>query len=646
MRFRKSIEQDNRFEGFAAYLRGRLGNTNDTRQLFRAVVAMNEDLARSPLWRSDVEEPPKPRVPPGFPWITVVLGSGATGSGLRDDGLPLARRIAGFPALLDGPHPLPDGLAHGELAQHFARALVKERIDEPWPDVDGADTLIMLTGSEATDRRELATAQLVLAVALLTRLHHEVMASQMTPVPRWEDDDSREVNKDLRRSRLLDVALAEPAEALLEEMTQANDLKHPVNALLEDRLEELRQGRVASLASIRLLTECCWYFLVRGCLNYPGWSDVMLGLTFGFDPPIPHQDGRARPLFPSVLSSDLELEEQYRDVTRASWAARTSSAEKSSTLHDAVAQVLVHQAALQGRNPGPGTLPLASAFVTGFDLELELALLAAGQPFVLAVPAFVEAEGGVNNSEVSVVWLGRVVESPPEEGAELPIFSDGSWFLLSGAPQFGTTEDHHRNLPVVVRLAGCPAVSLPDLASDRTLHQRVSELVPADIGTRSAPARRPTVQYRLHPAFVLDEYMASVLGATENFLDHLEHARLGLPRWITGAPGGVNARFARFWLVLGAQLSDSSIRQRIVAQITSPSLHSASPSARPERTGLIVNRRIGRLDGLVMQWQGFDIVRDRCEELTDQLLHYVEHLGHLNLRCEPGRSCGTARNRT
>jgi hypothetical protein len=182
---------------------------------------------------------------------------------------------------------------------------------------------------------------------------------------------------------------------------------------------------------------------------------------------------------------------------------------------------------------------------------------------------------------------------------------------------------------------------LPELAADPVLRRQVVEIVDGVAGMPGAgsPEDDDGAAIALHPAFVLDEYVAGVLGATESFLDHVDNARLGLPRWITGTPGGVNAQFARFWLVLGSQLSDSSIRQRVVAHLTSPALNAPAPDIRPARTGLIVNRRLGRLDCRLMQWQGFDVVEDRCETLSDHLDHYTAHLDNVDVRCDPERRC-------
>jgi hypothetical protein len=636
IKFRRSIGEigqlkfDSDLDDFLAHY---VRDKGTGRHLTQVVTLLNGEFSRMLSKRAPRGQVAPPAVPPGFPWVTVVLGSGSVDTGLREGGAPLRRRVARIRELLNVGNRLPDGLRRGELAGRFAEALIRERIGQDWdPDEPSSEP------NDQVEPLDAATGQLILAVALLTRLHHEAMATLMAPVPRWEDEQGLPIDVDLRRWPELELALADPAREVLGSLVDSAELADPVVALLEERIGELTGRQVVSLASLRLLTECCWYYLVRGCLTQPGWSDLMLDLTMEFDPPIPHQDGRARPLYESVSRPAEQLAEQYRDVTKASWSARLQQGEdRRPTLHDQVAAVLRRQAALQGRNPGPGTVPLASAFVTGFDLELELALIADRQSFVLALPAFVEMTD--RPEEVSVVWLGRVVDVTDSPGAgELPIFQAGSWLLLSGASQFGRTEAHHRHLPVVVRLTGCPAIALPDLAEDPILRRHVVEMVGGVVGAlpthgHEAPASR------LHPAFVLDEYVAGVLGATESFLDHVDNARLGLPRWITGTPGGVNAQFARFWLVLGSQLSDSSIRQRVVAHLTSPALNAPAPDIRPARTGLIVNRRLGRLDCRLMQWHGFDIVEDHCEALSHHLEHYTAHLDNVDVRCDPEKRC-------
>ena len=71
-----------------------------------------------------------------------------------------------------------------------------------------------------------------------------------------------------------------------------------------------------------------------------------------------------------------------------------------------------------------------------------------------------------------------------------------------------------------------------------------------------------------------------------------------------------------------------------MAHLTSPALNTPLPDVRPKRMGLIVNRRLGRLDSRLMQWQGFDIVKDRCETLSDHLDHYAAHLDNVDVRCD------------
>jgi len=267
--------------------------------------------------------------------------------------------------------------------------------------------------------------------------------------------------------------------------------------------------------------------------------------------------------------------------------------------------------------------------VTGFDLELELALLAIRQPFVLAVPVLVAKN--LYDPEVSMLWLGQLVNPTiTEPGHELSALRSTKSFVLSGFDQFGRSERHHRDVPVVVRLTGCPAIPAPSTEHDYNLRLEVCKILGWTDGSMGPPTEAP----HLRSLFVLDEYVSSALGTIESYLDHLDDARLGLPRWVLGTPGGVNARFARFWLVIGAQLGDNSIRQRIVAQLAAAVVSSPEPAVRARRTGLVVNRRIGPLDGRLMQWQGFDIVRGLAKQLLPHLDHYSLHLRQPQVRCD------------
>lgn len=571
------------------------------------------------------------RVPAGFPWITPVLGSGTVREALKDGGAPLRRRVHEFATLL-GDEPLPEGVPRDELAVRFAEALIEERLPESW------DRQGPLGVSQQVDPLERPTALLVLCAAILTRLRDEVAAASVSPVPRWDDDRRRAISDSGPSAPELAKAFQAPAISALKELQQdlaIRSIERGVVRLVEDLLNAVVEDRLPTMAEVRLLTECAWFYLVRDCLTSPGWSDLLLELSLNHLR-IPHQEGRARPLSTRIDRSADQIMRQYRTVAEESWKSRLSGT-LASPVHDDVAAMLIAQARLQATNPGPFTVPLASAFVTGFDLELELALVDAGQSFVLAIPAL--ASSTYEAATGSLVWLGFVIDaSKVKRASPLAAFDRAEAIVLSGCDQFGHTAKTHRDLPVVVRLTGCPAVGLPVKGTNPGLYARVAELVGWGA---EAPAGAS-----LEPIFVLDEYVAGILASMEIFLDHLDDARLGLPRWIAGTPGGVNSRFTRFWLVMGAQLSDTSIRQRLVAQLAasamnSPARRSVGSDARGDSglTGLVVNRRIGPLDGRIMQWQGFDIVQDECENLAPHLRHYTDHLKFPGFRFAHAGGC-------
>jgi hypothetical protein len=629
--FRSTLQMDERLNSrpdLDEYLRIYLGAQHRNMHLTQVITQLNSSIYDH--FRGSQHG----RVPAGFPWITPVLGSGTVDRGLADGGATLRHRLAEITRVF-GDDSLPDGLTKAELTTHIANVLIKGRINTSW-DPTGPS----FPSPTANDALVRPTALLLLAVALLTRLHDEAMATEMVPVPRWEEEPV--VGSDRRSGRWaeIEIALRAPAEEVLRELCEWHDRDDlpdgsafgaGVLALIRARHEEVKGATIVSLANLRLLTECAWYYLTREFLTYPGWSDVMLELTVDHRT-IPHQDGHARPLYDRLSRQAREhIQSRYWGVASESWRMRMSAdaREQQPSIHDRIATVLQFQARLQATNRGPAAVPAPAAYVTGFDLELELALLAIRQPFVLAVPVLVARER--SDPEVSMLWLGQLVDpTATEPGDELSALLATRNFVLSGFDQFGRSEQHHRGLPVVVRLTGCPAIPAPSTEDDYDFRLQVCRILGWTDGSTGPPKETP----QLLSLFVLDEYVSSALGTIESYLDHLDDARLGLPRWVIGTPGGVNARFARFWLVIGAQLGDNSIRQRIVAQLAAAVATSPEPAVRAKRTGLVVNRRIGPLDGRLMQWQGFDIVRGLAEHLLPHLDHYSLHLNQPQVRCD------------
>jgi hypothetical protein len=129
-------------------------------------------------------------------------------------------------------------------------------------------------------------------------------------------------------------------------------------------------------------------------------------------------------------------------------------------------------------------------------------------------------------------------------------------------------------------------------------------------------------------ALLLDEYAAMQQTAAEFFNYRPDQAtqnevRYGLPIEITG----VDARFfARFWTVMGVQVGDSGVRYRLTSQMMSPTMGSGPLRMVPDRSGVVINRRMNSAVRDLLYWYGFDVVKARSEDFLADLDHYVKHL--------------------
>lgn len=636
--------------------------TGDYRKLFDVIAATNEAMNK-PYQKlkkraqgaasTDLLTVP---VEPGFPWVTLVLGSGCLDERSMSDRATVSAHLSAIAACLADEPLLADGSSPAELAATFAASLLLDRLgsdDEPAqtePDAPSA--------AEEVPTIDGRTARFLLLTALLTRFFHEAKALQNDALPRWGDDPA---HLPAGNQLSLEVAHAtlDPALRLLETLKaetrdrQAGD--RPDERALAQLLEDLSVSlgrRELSVTNLRVTTECAWYVLVRDVLPYPGWSDLLLWLSLRQKPPITSSAGRPRPTYTKVSEASDPIQKRYLEATRRSWRRRLERpGDDALTFHDEAARVLRGQAALRKGNPISYALPVASAFVTTFDLELEMALL--GQPdprpFVIAMPVYLRTVSIDDDDDgpqegVSMRWLGCLVESRTDPDGGSPAFEDlaalmqpKKWFVLSGYSGFGKWGDDYADHPVIVRLTGCPLIDLPGIDDEEFEEARGALLDRAE----------PGQVFEIEPALLLDEYAAMMQTAVESFLDHQDDVRLGLPRWISGVPGGENARYARFWLVTGVQMADTSIRQRLVGQLSSPALTTAPPRRPADRAGLVVNRReLDPMEAHLLGWHGFDVAKASCLALSAQLADYAGHLERLAPRPEPRPRFETARRTT
>jgi hypothetical protein len=589
----------------------------------------------------------------GYPWITLVLGSGCLeagqdigGTGIRD----VPERVE---TLLSDQPPLPDGTNAAKFARAFAESLIADRLGSGGGSSDPLPQPSHL--SKASDRVTTETALLLLCTALLTRLYHLASASQPDALSR-AGRDRVVLRKGVAGSAELRTDALEPALKLLadlrantesaqawsaEPVEEAHDNQVLLQALeaIDHSLNSVR-GAGLKIVDVQLLTELCWYSLTRGTAVYPGWSDLLLHLSTRHSPPLLDR-WQPRPAFDDIDSACKLVEQRYRSVTRASWDQLVASDESErERFYSTAALLLREQAKLRAASPKSGVTqpPIASAFVTSFDLELEMALWRSStEPFVVAVPLNLLQD--VDEPQAlhlaSVCWLACIVRpdhslSPAEQLDQLCKPAESDWFVLSGQVGY---ELVYGNYPVVVRLSGSPLMSVPQLWKAggewndlcRELLDQISVPPPKE------PADAFNPELRLAHVALLDEYSAMQHAAAEFYIyqsgtDVNERRRSGLPLAIAGTQ---TSAFARFWMMMGVQVSDSSIRYRFASQLAVPRNMDgrlASAIKNPKRAGMVVNWRTDDTVRDLLGWYNFDVVIDRCESFQEDLQHYLRHL--------------------
>lgn len=628
----------------------------------------------------------------GFPWPTPVLGSGCLA--IESDSAVSAQSLAEGVRRQLGTRPTPSGYqSPAEVAGDFVQHMFRDRVrpsdvarptDGGYP-AGGPDD----RRAEAQDV-SLRAALLILVAARLTRFYHLIKADQLQPPSRWEGEsvvyDAATANAYAQNIRWSSIGpiMEELDEVIGLFQTPDEDHGPAVSALVSRVLREVRsgfrgEGHCSQLRQdhLRLMTELAWQFLTVRTDIYPGWTDTMLWLLL--------QEGGAatrslfakrRPLFRDVTTVEEAISRLLMPSTAASFE-RSLDADPTprTAFYDAVAALLLAQAAAgekreadrrEGRSvggPDQGIgFPPATAFVTSFDLELEMALWRAGEPFSVVLPVHVHQESG----RAALIWLVGDVEPTrqrraADELAALRTGVEGSWRIAMEG--MGSSIGHR---PIVVRLAGSPLMELPRqgvIASDL---ERVGMPI-----TRAGD--RWTTQL-LH-AVTVDEYTALQRSAAEHASHHAKPRdadvkRSSLPRSFIGNDGsGVR----RYWLVLGVQVADSAVRYQLFNQLYrgvteseptaaaragrpaagresappgSSMFGAPPPGAQPQPEGdgdeeeaadlimggLAINHRIDDDDAALLYWLEFSIVQDDCARFIADLDHYRCHIEHPHSR--------------
>lgn len=375
----------------------------------------------------------------GFPWLTPVIGSGClelpiTTNFTAERLAQLVRdRAEDVMPAVGGPG-APGLEAIALFAAEFTRELVNTRTSEAQrAPVEGQ------SDPEVTD---LAVRMVVLA-ALLTRFFYLVRARSGTALSRWEDDVAKLPYASRTEESASVRVLASPRKvaALATEMIWAvtddlddADMSPSVRGATSTLLATIREGLRAPsgkrdtpttlrLDHLRLVTELAWYFLHERSPVYPGWTDLLIRMMLQEGESAHEASGRPRPRFTTIGELPTVVEHLLSDVTEKSWGFYEPTSDDPPSTRDrlylAVADVLWAQSdALRGMSKEERRkLPIASAFVTSFDLELDMALLAtsAGRTFYVAVPVHVLETKDSNDA--AFCWLV----------AEVGPLGDGPW---------------------------------------------------------------------------------------------------------------------------------------------------------------------------------------------------------------------------
>ena len=574
----------------------------------------------------------------GIPWVTPVLGTGCLSASDGNEAVAIASLPSTVAEAASSWGRLPDGTAKRDAVQEFAHALLCAKLG-------GEETTGEARGgaSDPTDRTLAAYA--LLCAYLLARLYFEVGA--LLSGPKQASSVPLEFDKRIDGPTPLGAEtfdkLARPLLQALEDMkTAAVQLsKSPVNgADNESRASivekfanviahDLTDRRPKVLGTdVDLMAEIAWLFMTEGTSQYPGWSDLLVLLGFAFD------STNRRHLWPHLTNLNTArsvLESELARTTAISWQTRfpDSQGEISSTrdrLYDTVADLLIAQAHMQPPRRdrhsdanGTDACPAAVAFITSFDLELEMALLAKRQRFALVMPFYVQVVG--SEPAGGYVWLRTTIEAPDTHRALTEedicrVRTPQQWELVGGNI---AAQDEREDIPIVVRLTGSPLVAGPDLSD------RVQE------GWAVKLSERLGGSSRLMGTVVVDEHTALQQWAAD--LGMLKTAtsvkdRLGLPAsYLSGMDEDTDARF---WLLLGTQLNDDAVRQRIAATIAASNLRGMIGGAvgrtkLPQRTGVVVNMRTTPRQRDVFLWQGLDVVRGTYADVVPALEHAADH---------------------
>jgi hypothetical protein len=638
-----------RFDDRMSYLQGRAGEVSNPQlcQVMERMVGGLELREKALgdaklLGQRRVAGGPHANLDPnwvGLPWLTPVLGSGClelpddpalTPEALADNVRRHIRAALGSQEdeRVAGADPF------SERAARFAEELATDRLNlgrgrprSPRP--SGPPTAA--ERPPAQDEGDTLAARVVLVACLLTQFFYRVKGASSSPLRRWNEDRATlskglfslvDVMQDVVRPSLDQIELVRGAlsdkPSLLEK-----GLDRPVCSVLYDVYRGLeRREPSLTFAHLRLVTDMAWYVLTRGTTIYPGWSDLLLGLMLR-EPRDggPQSFPRTRPRLLNLHSVPKGVANLYMPPTTRSWntafglqASETTPSDQSSTpsepltgrdrLYGRVADVLWAQTralrATDGQDgpspravPGPmppttSPLPPASAFVTSFDIELDMALWLRAieadtpadrgssnghsdeerplAPFFVVVPVHVLRHA--EDEHAALCWLRGQIE--PDRNLSLAeqlrqIMRPKKWTLLT--PSLDPRE--LLGGPHVVHLSGCPLFELPK-RGDPAVRKLIEALREVHVRIEDPDS------ICLEHAVTVDEYLAfrqaevELLWSAHKARSKEDRRSRGLHPFLLASSRSPSdaGQNPRFWTAFGVPVADAGVRHRIVSQFT------------------------------------------------------------------------------
>lgn len=631
-------------------------------------------------------------------WLTPILGSGCAQSSILD----VVNKVINSPV---------DSARFAKIDQEemksFARDLVGHRLGEN-PSGNHVE-IVAAIPPPGWFWDSLATA------TLLTRLFYELKLRLGVAPRRFECDESVDLDSE-KASTLIDIPLlrnlyVSPASAHLTSLKGQQDAivdylskahlpeAGPVLEQFKDRLKRRLCWRISYTieclgsggaprpllwSDIQWWADFVWISMVACAMPelkeivYPGWTDLLLELCCydNIDEKINEEFAcvGGRPWFATLSSGVDVIQRKWSDK---SLQERLDPGRQSNAFYDQIADILMWQSCLRRRHlltPSTksdkklGEPPVVSAFLTSFDLELEIAMirkLSMGDlselvklhlindngpkldKFAIVFPVYLSS---TEMKTTHTCWLALDVDIV----GNLHVPGDREALLgnlirppISKLRALSSLQVENMAQPFLVRLTGCPLIRLPDLKTDgdsqlvsdlRRLLDSAIEAATSDLADRPKEAKKESIKnsLELYHAVVISEHSATVQnlmdalqlesGQGTSLPDGLSNEKPGLASGLAAATVG----WERFWTLLGVQIAEGAVRHRVGTLLSMLPLSTSGQSEEPPSLcGVAVNRRITAADADFLAWHGLDVVQNNVDDFAPIAARYLEYLKNL-----------------